>query len=151
MLRLLARQKLAMHLDQSLAGLLRRLEPGEWIVVRCKRRLQARNIEPRSDQVAFDVVQFGCIDSWIQFDQHIPRLDRRPIVRANRAHHAGFGRLDHLGAAIHDDLAKCGRDHIHLSQRCPRHRRAKQQDDAHADGPADRRRRRLDHLDGERR
>src|SRR5262249_36851253 len=44
--------------------------------------------------------------------QCIPRLDRRPIVHVNRTHHAGLGRLDHLGSTIHDDLPGCGCDNV---------------------------------------
>ena len=82
------------------------------------------------------MVKFGGTDSWIQFDQHIPRLDRCAIANMNRAHYARFGRLDHLGPAIHNDLSRRGCYDVDLAQRRPAQRRAEQQDNGQADGAA---------------
>ena len=143
----LACQELALHLDQLLAGACRRREVGNRVAVRCKCRAQTRNLEPGRHQIALHMIEFGDIDGRIQFDQHVPCPDRCAIPRMNRAYYARLGRLDDLGPAIHDDLSGCGRDNIDLAQRRPHQGRAEQQDDGDTDGSADRRWRRLDHLE----
>jgi hypothetical protein len=67
------------------------------------------------DQIALHMVKLGGIDGWIQFDQYVTRLDHCAIANMNRAHYSRFGRLDHLGPAIHNNLSRCGCHNVDLA------------------------------------
>ena len=98
----------------------------------------------RRHQIALQVVRVGVSHCRIQLDQDVARLDRLPIANVDCAHHAGFERLDHLGAPGWHDLSRRGSDDIDSAEKRPRQREAEQSDEAECDRASGRRRRRFD-------
>ena len=60
----------------------------------------------RRHQVALQVPELGGVHGGIEFDQHVARLDALAVAHMDRTHHARLERLDDLGAAGGDDLAR---------------------------------------------
>ena len=76
-----------------------------------------------------------------------PALTVCAVLHMDRAHHAGLERLDHLGPAGRDDLARRRGDDVDLAEAGPDERDARRtRHDGGGDGAAHRRGRRLDDL-----
>ena len=98
----------------------RRLEIGERIVLG-QRGVQARRVELGRHQVALQMAEFGGVHGGIELDQHVARLDALAVAHMDRPHDAGLERLDDLGAAGGDDLARRRRRRC---RPCPTHAQA---------------------------
>ena len=68
------------------------------------------------------MVAFGLGHGRIELDQHVAGLDALPITDVDRANDAGLERLDHLGAAGRNDLARRGGDDVDAPQGGPNQR-----------------------------
>ncbi len=86
----------------------------------------------------------GGVAGGIELDQQVAGLDRLAVAHMDGLDHPGLERLDHLVAAMDDDLARRGRHDVDLAEKRPRQADAEYQDDHRAERAADRRGRRLD-------
>ena len=98
-------------------------------------------------QVALQVPELGGVHGGIELDQHVARLDALAVAHMDRTHHARLERLDGLGAAGGDDLARGHGHDVDRADARPGERGGKHRDHGVDDRPPDRRRRRLDDLE----
>ena len=83
----------------------------------------------------------------IELDQDVAGLDALTVAHMDRTHHAGLERLDGLGAAARNDLARRDGDDVDRADTRPGQRSAEHGDEGERNGAADRRGRRFDDLE----
>src|SRR5260370_2421030 len=117
----LVRQILLLHRNEHWARTVRRMEIGERLRPVEERRAQPRDVEPRRDEVALDVIAFRLADRRVELDEQVALFDALPVAHVDRAHHAGLERLNDLAAPAGNDLALRGGDDVDLPERAPPH------------------------------
>ena len=143
----LADQEAAMHLDQVGWRILGRLELGERIVLPGQGRTQPRGVELSRHQIALRMPELGTAHGRIELDKDVVGIDALAVADMDRTHDAGLERLDGLGTAARNDLARRHGDDVDRADARPGQRDAEHGDDREGDGAADRRRGRLDDLE----
>ena len=144
----LADQEAAMHLDQVGWCTLGRLERGERIVLPGQGRPQPRGVELRRHQIALRMPELGAAHGRIELKKDVAGTDALAVADVDRTHHAGLERLDGLGAAARNDLARRHGDNVDRADARPGQRNAENGDDGESNGAADRRGGSLDDLEG---
>ena len=121
----LAGQEAAMHLDQVGRRIRRRLELGERIVLRGQRRAQPRDVQlSRQFRSLFKCPSSAPVMVGSSSMRMSPALTRLTVADMDRAHDAGLERLDRLGAAAWNDLARRDRDNVDRADARPGQRSA---------------------------
>ena len=146
MFRGLIDQELPLHRNQRWACLTRRIKVGKRIAAIRERCSHACSVKPRRDEVAPQMITFGFVHRWVEFDQNIAGFDVS-VTDVDGAHDPGLKGLHDLGAVTRDDLARRGGDDINLAQAGPSQSQAENASDRHCDAPAQWRRRRLHDLE----
>ena len=124
-----------------------RLELGERIVLSGQGRAQAGDVELSRHQIALQMPELGTAHGRVELDEDVAGLDALTVADMDRAHHAGLERLDDLGAAARNDLARRDGDNVDRADTRPGQRSAEHGDDGERNGAADRRGRRFDDLE----
>ena len=98
-----------------------RSEVLEWVGIAGQCRTQSRDIELGGDKITLQMFELGGVHGWVELDQNVGQ----PVAHVDRSHDS-LERLDHLGAAARNNLARCGRHDVDASQASPDHGRKEQ-------------------------
>jgi hypothetical protein len=147
MFRGLIDQELPLHRNEHWACLSRRIKGGKRIAAIRQRCSQACGVQPRRDEVAPQMMAFGFVHRWVEFDQNIAGFDGLSVTDMDGAHDPGLKGLHDLGAVTRDDLARRGGDDINPAQGGPSQRQAENASNCHCDGPSQWRGRHLHDLE----